>query len=1019
MSLLKALGLPPLPAMKSAVIAQRAAPKHPTPVDPDTRKVRASIALQRQKARDTLVKLNGIAPALEQKIAAAKGEEKKKLNAAQAEFEKKKAEAVHAIEQADADLQALGNPATRREELVKILVRHRSGGSRATEIEVDTAGLQAPTARNHDVTTTTTAYGGGKAVVDKVRDQRQLGLAGSTSTQSRDTQEHSASGVVRTSTEKKTHISSTGKYRHDEKKSIEVQTHDGKAAKLEQGQSTQISAQGGSRTTTTARENADGSSSSTIKTIGAERGEGKAGVSADASATKTDASGHAVTTSAKGGGGMMAGKDGYGAYAGGQGGMTSKNKDGVHKGAVVGLDANISCNIGDPTGQPPKYPLTLKVNLGADITLSAGRSKEGGSSFGVSVKAGATVFMNETRMLNEAQAADYLKALQAASAGGTVPATYKELKIVSAGVKQGWAVAQQMWKSGGKPISKEMIAALKNVGDSSEVGGSETKGVAINANVKGIGVELGTTETTDHSTKLTRNEQGTLDVNTNAGRTKQDSAKVSFNPGPVGVEVGAVHTVRTTLAFDIVIDPQNDPDGKLFAELGRCKSDKDYEGFVAKYKGRITVVARTDGKAADDRTSTGVSLGGAKASIFTHQGVAEQKKVDGKGRLIQSRTVGTAGAGGQLGPLADSVEDEATAEREGSGNASLRLEQTRNDKDYGKMLKNKVRKLPGGSHIVGQDKKEAKGALTKAAGGEEDDTATKDVMGIRLSIKDLKRIGQIACTDRGRWNRAPRRYQENKDWAEAGNAIVRAKGDPGVVADELAKFVGGDRVERLNTLQLFVRGGNATNVGSAYEFPDSLKSLRADYERYIEAPFEPDLEKLAAVDTSSAVGLASSLSVTVEALYTKFYQAHDFSKPALQAEMLGAITSRRNALADAIRKYAGKASADDERKETQAKVKRMIEHCFDFSGAEKKLFDELDDLLSGYENFRSADGKEVKDYLRQLKDLRTRWRENYDEAVKLAKSIGMKQNSWDQDILRPNDAQYQKFFKAAERVGMV
>src|ERR1051326_7378039 len=120
MSLLKALGLPPTQAMNSA-------PKPPPPmVDPDAKKVRASIALQRQKAADTVAKLDGIAPALEKKIAAASGDEKKKsaagrgkkkkrLGAAKAEFEKKRAEAAHALTQANEDLEALDNPATRRE----------------------------------------------------------------------------------------------------------------------------------------------------------------------------------------------------------------------------------------------------------------------------------------------------------------------------------------------------------------------------------------------------------------------------------------------------------------------------------------------------------------------------------------------------------------------------------------------------------------------------------------------------------------------------------------------------------------------------------------------------------------------------------------------------------------------------------------------------------------------------------------------------------------------------------------
>ena len=709
-----------------------------------------------------------------------------------------------------------------------------------------------------------------------------------------------------------------------------------------------------------------------------------------------------------------------GAHGGLDGGKTVTNKKGMQAGATLSVHANVTCKIGEPKGEPKMYEVTLTVSFEGSVGMSAGAGKKEGSKaeIGVEVKGSLEKSMSLTHTLGEAQLADYTKALQDASKkGGNVAATHREFAIISAGVNQSWDVARVMWSK--KVVSKETADGLGK-GDSITVVDKQTGSVGANLKVKGIGVGGSETDTQEDTKKLARNDKGTLDLDTNSEHTRKSKRDASFDMGVAGMTGGTTHTHQTNFGYSITIDQKNDPDGKILEAVGACKSEAQYDAFIKKYDGKITLNYKETGEAEGDRTDAGASLGPLKAGIFTQQGVAKKKRVDAKGKVIYSKTVGSAGRGGDFGPIGDSLTDEATAEHDGEGNVTLKIEQTTNDKDYGKMARNKVRAVPGGSHLVGadKDKKDPKGALATASGGGEDDVATKDTTGIGLTTKDLKRIGQIAMTDPGRWTRAHHRTQERDHWESARREIVKAKGDPGVVADELASFIGGDRLYRLEMVTMFVRGGNATNVGSAYEFPDSLKTLRADYEKFILAPFLPDLEKHAAVNSGIAVGVALSLQVAVDALYTRFYQAKDFSKPALQAEMLGVMTKRRDAIAEAIRTYQGKTSAEDDRVATEAKVKRLLEHCFDFSASEKKLFDSLDDDLFNGE-FRSADGKEIKDWLRQLKDLRTRWRENYDEAVKLAKSIGMRQGKWDQDILRPNEALYQKFYKAAEVKGMV
>jgi len=989
---------------------------------PDARaaaaKLRARIEEERKRAAAEWKQLQAAQLNLQERLAAAQGEEKSKLEALQKQLEPKAADAKKTFDRAVADLEAIDSPATKQEQLVALLARRGAKGSAAEHVEVDVKGLD-PNKRslNKDATTTISSYDNGKGVIDKVHDQRHVGVDGVSQSHAETHETHSEAGVRRVGSETNTHVSTDGHVSHTEKSSDEFETADGRKAKIEHAKSVEASSHGVSQSKTTTTTHLDGSGTATTANIGAERGDGRAGLAFGGSRTDTDAAEHATTGSGKGSAGMIAGKDGLGAYGGGEGGVKTKNGNGFNTGAVAGLNANIVCRIGDPTGTPPRYPLYIKVNLGASLTLSAGKAKEGSDrSFSVTAKGSETVYLEEKRMLSEHEAADYVTALKVASDGGTVPATYKELTIVCAGVKQGWAVAQQMWKAGGKPLSKEMVDALTHAGDSTEVGGSTTGEIGVSAQAKGIGFQASESDTRDHSTRATRNDKGTLDIDAKAGHTQESARNASVAPGPIGMTGGTKHTVRTTLGFTIVIDPKDDPDGKVIAALGQCSKDADYESFVVTYKAKITVIDRTDGKATSDSTTAGLTVGGKKVmEIGTHQGIATSRTVDGQGHEKHRETVGTAGAGGTIGSLGDSQSDEASARSDDQGNSSLDLAQTKDGTDYGNAARQLAGKMPLVGRLVGAGKKKpVAGALTAAAGGaEEDDSKTQDVAGIKLTTKDLKRIGQIACTDRSRWNGAPHRYQENKDWAKAGDAIVASNGAPDVVAEQLAQFVGGDRIERMNMVLLFIRGGNNIDMGTGFEFPDSLKDKRADYKRLIEDPFEPTLAAIAQAAPQMAAAQAHMLSTQIEPLYQAFYGCHDFANPSYKAEMLAAIVKRKNALEDAARQYGGPGSAEDDKKAAADRIKRTRDSFLDYASSEHDLFQKLEDLKGGYEDFVTRDHDEISSCLRQLDAVHARWNRDFDAAVKQAPP-----GTYDQDIFRPNKAELDRWKKLASRKGI-
>jgi hypothetical protein len=109
----------------------------------EAKKARGAIEAREKEAREALVKLKKLAPLLEQKIGAATGDAKKKLLDQKGQFGKRTAETMKAVNQAKADLDAIDNPASGREELTAILARHRSAGTVSADVNGDAASLNS------------------------------------------------------------------------------------------------------------------------------------------------------------------------------------------------------------------------------------------------------------------------------------------------------------------------------------------------------------------------------------------------------------------------------------------------------------------------------------------------------------------------------------------------------------------------------------------------------------------------------------------------------------------------------------------------------------------------------------------------------------------------------------------------------------------------------------------------------------------------------------------------------------
>ena len=961
MSLLSILNLPtpkhflppgagaPPPVARMSGGPSLATPTAPPPAKPgggqagepraEAQKLRGAIEARRRQSADLLLRLQKVEPVLKAKVEAARGQEKKALADKQALFAKEMAATEKAVARAEADLLAIDSPGTKREELLAILARQKAGGKVAESTEITATGLE-PYKKgkiNQDVTATTTSYANGKATTETVRTQQKVGLDGYTSTKSQEKAVTDGTTTARALEEKKTKVSLGGKLSTEETRKIEVDRGEGSKASLETKKSNEIGLKGASQTQTATKTNSDGSSKSVTVKKGIEREDGKVTATTGRSVTKTGKSGTAVTTDKGASGGFVNGKDGTGLQGAVTGGKSVATKSGLHVGVVGGLHANVLCKVGEPQGDPKVWPVTVTVTFGASAGVSGGAGKKEGSkvSADVELKGSTETTRTVTRHFGEADLAGYTKALAAASKGTMVSAAQKELAVIAVGAQGNWEVARQMWDAGGKSLSKKDTDGLAHTGDSIEIAQTDTKGGAVKAKAYGVGGGYGRTDTRSGSIKATRNDTGGVDVETNQAHGRQTDLSGSLDVGVVGLEVGNTQVHRTSFGYSISIDPKHDPDGKILAWLSTCKTEEACNVFIAANKGKIKVIGRTDGVADAEATHIGVSIGGVKAKIGTHTGLAQQVRKDGTGKVVGKKSVANSGAGGEFSRWADSRNEQAVAETNEKGEGSLTVTRTDNDKS---------------------------GSKTKEA-----------VSGLTFSNSDLKRLGQSACNSLDAWNGWCPSPRDKSDWKAAGLTIKQAKGAPGVVNQALAKFMGGD-IDRMRFVESLLRGGWNQRGGKAFEFPNSLKDLRADYELVSDDNLPNVVGAFAKKNGNPAASKeCERLLAIVDRIQPRIQACQDFNNSATKMEMVSELAACRKMLADGVKGYAGTPRAQDDPKALAAEGDRLMKLCNGYGVEQERLVGKLDDQ-DAYTVAERAAGKKL---IKQLEDLQYRWTSEY------------------------------------------
>jgi hypothetical protein len=635
---------------------------------------------------------------------------------------------------------------------------------------------------------------------------------------------------------------------------------------------------------------------------------------------------------------------------------------GFKVGKVSGLHTQVKCDVGDPTGAKQLYPVTLTVSFKG----SAEDSGSGGK--GVKIGGESKHTTDKTMVLTHNLSADelgtYVEGLRAASKGSMASGRF-EYAIIFTGVTQGWAVAQHLWESGKTNIAK----SLNRPGDSIQTDEKGSRSKSGNAEVGPIGGSSGKTDSFQHESKTTVDAQGNRRVDVKFTYTGDGKMGGKLNAGAVGLEFGTTNTVENSFGFSITIHKQHDPDGKILERLQNCTKPEHFRVFIAANKGKITVNGETTAVGTGEGTPIGASIGPAKGNIGTNQGFRHETEKDGQGRITQQRFIGKAGAGGEIPFHSDSEQQEAVAEIDGKGEASMTLTNTKKD------------------------------------------GSTEDKSGLRLSNDDLARLGQVAVN--GAWDGWNRRTQDKDDWHKAGLKVKNSGGKAAVVAEELARFVSGDRVERMKSVMTFVRGGYpAKGLGQKFEFPESIKRLQAGYDAVTSDKLLNEFNTLVEKkDFAAAIDKGKGVIAIIDQLEPLISRNEDFRNKDTKTEMLRKLMLRRQYVATFIKKWAGDKKPEEDPALLQQAADRLQKLLSSYSTEQARLGAELHEMLEGYPNFTADKMEKARGLVRQLKDMQKRWEPDYYEMKATMAKRGVP--NWEMPLLKPDLAMLARYEKAA------
>ena len=211
-----------------------------------------------------------------------------------------------------------------------------------------------------------------------------------------------------------------------------------------------------------------------------------------------------------------------------------------------------------------------------------------------------------------------------------------------------------------------------------------------------------------------------------------------------------------------------------------------------------------------------------------------------------------------------------------------------------------------------------------------------------------------------------------EDWKKAGIAIKKGGGSQSVVAHELARFAGGD-TERMQVIQSVARS-HQSKMGKAYEFPDSLRGMRSEYDEVTDDKLPAKMNTLAnKKGNAAAADECRRLLAIADKIQPQVQACKDFANQGTKAEMLEELNKSRTSINRAVAGFSGKLKPEDDPKVLAEEGDRLMKLCSAYYGEQALLKAKLDHQGAGTVSER-GDGRKL---VKELENLHYRWRNDF------------------------------------------
>ena len=242
-----------------------------------------------------------------------------------------------------------------------------------------------------------------------------------------------------------------------------------------------------------------------------------------------------------------------------------------------------------------------------------------------------------------------------------------------------------------------------------------------------------------------------------------------------------------------------------------------------------------------------------------------------------------------------------------------------------------------------------------------------------------------------------------KDWMLLRPKIAKAGDSRAEVAELLSQFESKPGRGRHATVKTAVSG-----TGSGFEFPKSLISKQAIYDRLVTS--DPVAPALAGGDKAACLVKLKQAQQQLDGLRKDIFDCKEkFKNEGDKHEMLDAIDDRRNEVRAATEKLAGKDGKSEEQEQGRVanQVRELKEKIADAVKTEKETFALwAEDVKGGF--FSGVDIIKLDAHMKLLRGLYPKWDADVEKLRKLLALAGPGFDAASADQLKPNRVRYRE-----------